>query len=367
DVRSHASRASSSRESGSSVTSARVALAQEKAKLMAEKSSLKETLELEQEEIELQARIARDRLILKQKLREAEIRKVELETDILEEELKNVECGERSHHKSSRLETSAVHALPADPPKQGQSPAGDVLAVALAKQNELTQLLAESHERAVLPKRQLNVFDGSDLTVFRTFLTAFENLFEKACTSDSNKLAYLGQYTAGKARKLVDSCNHYDASAGYKKAKLLLKEEYGNELKIANSFLNILNDWPSIDYDNSDALGELSLFLTKCSNYMSNMSSLNHLNSPKEIMNIIMKLPYRLRERWRTCTYKTAEIASPVRSAGGSIPQYCTRLLNLTDQSSDQMVHSPQLPMLEAQRRDIKELHSQLGLVPVRV
>ncbi|KAA0197338.1 hypothetical protein HAZT_HAZT011574 [Hyalella azteca] len=163
---------------------------------MAEKSSLKETIELEQEEIELQAKIARDRLILKQKLREAEMMKVELETDLLEEELRNVEGGERSHHESSRSEISAVHALLADPRKQGQSPAGDLLAVALAKQNEFTQLLAESHERAVLPKRQLDVFDGSDLTVFRTFLTAFENLFEKACTNDSDKLAYLGQYTA---------------------------------------------------------------------------------------------------------------------------------------------------------------------------
>jgi hypothetical protein len=37
------------------------------------------------------------------------------------------------------------------------------------------------------------------------------------------------------------------------------------------------------------------------------MDSLNQLNSPKEMMNIVQKLPYDMRKRWRDLTLKLTE------------------------------------------------------------
>ena len=85
-------------------------------------------------------------------------------------------------------------------------------------------------------------------------MTKFENIIECKCTTDSDKLTYLEQYTTGQAQKLVQSCCNYDSTVAYSKAKQLLLSEYGNEFKVSNSYIESLNNWPVIKSEDSSAL-----------------------------------------------------------------------------------------------------------------
>jgi len=177
----------------------------------------------------------------------------------------------------------------------------------LERQNELAAQMTLCQDRSSLPIKEITVFDGSDVTRFKSFLLNFDRIIEHRCQNDSDKLIYLEQYTAGKARKLVSSCTHSDPSLGYRTARKLLLEEYGNEYKVAQAYISKIKDWPPIKNDDSDNLQVFSIFLMECSIFFENMSVGNQLQSPTEIMNIVKKLPYKMRERWRRKTHEYLE------------------------------------------------------------
>lgn len=170
----------------------------------------------------------------------------------------------------------------------------------LNQQNKISQRMIRNQEMASLPNREPDSFDGSDLTKFLPFVQSFRRLIESRVENYEDRLYYLNQYTKGKPNDLVRSCLYMEPKAGYETAMRQLTDKYGNEFSISQSYLQKLESWPSIKRDDVTSLEELSIFLTSCLNYMRESSGLNQLNSPKEIQSIIMKLPYSLRERWRS-------------------------------------------------------------------
>ena len=56
---------------------------------------------------------------------------------------------------------------------------------------------------------------------------------------------------------------------------------------------------PDIKNDDKEALSDLSMVLLEAHHYFDNVSLNNQLNSPTEIMAIVRKLPFKMRERWR--------------------------------------------------------------------
>lgn len=169
----------------------------------------------------------------------------------------------------------------------------------LQRQGEISENMVKFQLKASLPKRELNVFDGSDITEFKRFIIQFERIIENTCQDDGDRLLYLQQYTSGRAGKLVNSCSHYDESLAYAKAKQLLYKEFDNEFLVSNSYLEKLNNWPVIPSEDPKAMEEFALFLSYCENYLENMTIKNQLQSPKELVQIANKLPYKLRDRWR--------------------------------------------------------------------
>jgi hypothetical protein len=96
----------------------------------------------------------------------------------------------------------------------------------------------------------------------------------------------------------------YNAAIGYNKALELLNREYGNEFTVSNAFMDKLNKWPPIKNEDVKSLECLSIFLLECHHYLENMTYRNQLQSPQEIMNIVLKLPYKLRDKWRRNCYR---------------------------------------------------------------
>lgn len=170
---------------------------------------------------------------------------------------------------------------------------------ALLQQTQITKTLVDLQRKAALPKKNLEIFDGSDITKFKTFLLHFERFIEDLCDSDAEKFHYLQYYTAGKPQSIVNSCIYDHGGRAYNEAKKKLLLEYDNEHRVANAYLQKISDWPVIKADDAKALESFAIFLFHCNSYMENMTSRNPLQSPKEMMHIVEKLPYKLRDGWR--------------------------------------------------------------------
>lgn len=169
----------------------------------------------------------------------------------------------------------------------------------LKQQNIVSMSLKESQDKMMLPPRTMECFDGSDITKFKSFIKSFRHLIEGKTSNDSDRLYYLEQYTRSLPQELVRSCCHMDPSKGYPTAMKLLNEKYDNDFNIASAFIDKIEAWPSIKPEEGPALEKFSVLLTSCLNYAKDIKALGQLNSPKEMLVILSKLPYKLREKWR--------------------------------------------------------------------
>ena len=160
----------------------------------------------------------------------------------------------------------------------------------------LTRLLLEQHTRSLLPQRSIMAFGGDPLQ-YVSFTRAFEHEIEGKLSNETNKLFYLDQYTINEPNKLVKSCFH--KPDGYSKAKEMLKKKYGDRYQIAEAYVKKAVEWPVVKADDASALSSLSLFLIECCNVLNDLNYISELDNTQNIKTILLKLPFRLRDRWR--------------------------------------------------------------------
>ena len=110
---------------------------------------------------------------------------------------------------------------------------------------------------------------------------------------------YRNTLHAGEANSLVKSCHQKNLKQAYKEAKKLLEDKYGNEYLIAQHYLQKLSDWPQIKAEDGPALSKFSTFLITIENLMGKISALNQLNSPRDMKDVLMKMPYNMRSKFR--------------------------------------------------------------------
>lgn len=188
---------------------------------------------------------------------------------------------------------------------QNDSEEGNILKL-IDKQNEIAALLVQQNNLSSLPPREVPVFDGDPLR-YHDFMRTFEEMVEKKSNGYADCLHFLEQYTRGQPRELVRSCQHMIPSQGYIRAKDLLKEHFGNEVKIASAYMEKALSWKMIKAEDAKALQNYGLFLRSCCNAMQNIRYMNELNLATNMQAILAKLPYKLRERWRVVAYDLQE------------------------------------------------------------
>lgn len=135
----------------------------------------------------------------------------------------------------------------------------------MKRQNEITTLLIQQPQLTSLPKRDIQIFDGDPLQ-YHTFMRAFENGVESKSDRYSDCLYFLEQFTRGRPRELVRSCQHVDPERGYTQAKAMLQEHFGNEQRIAAACMEKALSWAPIKSEDVKALQDYSLFLRGCCN-----------------------------------------------------------------------------------------------------
>ena len=73
------------------------------------------------------------------------------------------------------------------------------------KQTELSQTIVNQQARSLLPSNEPPMFYG-DAMEYPLFMTAFESLIESKVEDSHERLYSLGQYTAGKAKEIINGC-----------------------------------------------------------------------------------------------------------------------------------------------------------------
>ncbi len=79
-------------------------------------------------------------------------------------------------------------------------------------------------------------FDGDPLQ-YSFFIKAFAQAIEKKTSDKQECFYYLEQYTRRQPRELVFSCHNMRADQGYVRAKNLLKQHFGSEIKVTAGYM----------------------------------------------------------------------------------------------------------------------------------
>ena len=303
----------------SATSSLRAKLAEQRAQTAAKKEMADKRKDQVQKKVALQMKLAE--LKAQQELEQANEEELELEEqlrfqDNLERELSKLEgnpgiesnLGTQPDRNANENKTEfsrqpIVQSVSGNSRQKSQTPSSNA-------NNDLADVvvaLAKSHIKSTLPKTEPEIFNGEDATLFKTFMKAFQEMIADCCETDSQRFYYLEKYTTGLPKELVKSCENENPSVGYKSAIKMLNREFGDERVIATAYLEKLRQFKEIKNEDAKALRKFAFFLLSCANMMSSVSPLNQLNSSYEIKQIVMKLPFKMRDRWRTNVYYIAK------------------------------------------------------------
>lgn len=130
-------------------------------------------------------------------------------------------------------------------------------------------------------------------------MKAFEHSMEAKTNNKGDCLFHLEQFTKGQPRDLVCSGFHMAPDRGYTVAKQLLKEHFGNEIKVTAAYMEKITGWPTVKSEDIKGLQAFAMYLHECSNAMEDLEYLQELNMPANMRTVIQKLPYKLREQLR--------------------------------------------------------------------
>ena len=161
--------------------------------------------------------------------------------------------------------------------------------------HKLADLLTNKQDR--LPRMEPEVFTG-DMMKFPMWINSFEALIEKKTELASERLFFLGKYTAGNARSCIQGYLTLYTNDAYIQAKAVLLSRYGDKVRVARTHKKKLDEWPPIKANDGEGLQRFANFLWQCNAAMSTVSYLSSLDSAEENQKMVKKLPYYLADRW---------------------------------------------------------------------
>ena len=142
-------------------------------------------------------------------------------------------------------------------------------------------------------------FSGEPIRYYQ-FINAFESIIENKEPDSRQCLYYLSQYTRGMAKDLVCSCLYiYDARDALQRAKMWLKENFGQPYQITSAFISKLTEGPSMATNNSSELSAFAIDLETCVITLKGIGCVNEINTQYVLRQIINRLPVPIQHKWR--------------------------------------------------------------------
>lgn len=161
----------------------------------------------------------------------------------------------------------------------------------------LAQAIASSLSMNCLPVPEPTMFRGDPLQ-FTDWKMSFIALIDTKPLPPSEKMFYLKNYLAGKARKAVEGFFHRDSESAYNGAWKVLQDRYGNPFIIQKAFRDKLMRWPKITTNDPLALQEFADFLQGCTEAIPHVKGLAILNDCEENHKLLKKLPEWVVRKW---------------------------------------------------------------------
>ncbi|KAK3719410.1 hypothetical protein QZH41_004702 [Actinostola sp. cb2023] len=158
-------------------------------------------------------------------------------------------------------------------------------------------MLANQQRISSLPVQEPPTFNG-DFFEYPTFVRAFEAIIENKVSSDRDRLYFLNKYTVGKANDVVKGFVTLNTDDGYKEARKLLAQRFGDPFHVAQAYKSKLKEWPQILEGDGAGVQSLSDYLVSCREAMKTMDCLLELNSTETLIQISAKLPSYVGTKW---------------------------------------------------------------------
>ncbi|XP_068712764.1 uncharacterized protein [Montipora foliosa] len=170
----------------------------------------------------------------------------------------------------------------------------------MAHMQHMESLLVQQQQHMLtlmLPQPELPVF-GCDPIEYCSFIRAFESIIGSRTQISSSRLYYLVQYTTGDVNELMRSCLTMNTEDGYREARRLLKERYGQDHKIASAYVDQVTTGPRIRAERVDDLRKFSILITSCKNALKDIGYLRRINNPDILKKIVDRLPFDMKRKW---------------------------------------------------------------------
>lgn len=158
-----------------------------------------------------------------------------------------------------------------------------------------------------LPKPNLMTFAGVPL-LYHVFMRSFDTCIDSANITDALKLNHLTTLCEGQARNVIASCALMEPTAGYVRARKLLRERFGNPYVISEAWIKKITEGPPVKPNNVDSLQHFTDDVRECVATLTAMDLLNEVDSRSRMAKLVNRLPQYLIHRWRKLVARDKEL-----------------------------------------------------------
>ena len=215
------------------------------------------------------------------------------------------------------------------------------------KQANISEMIMMQQVRSSLPSHKPPTFTGDSMEYSR-FINAFESLIESKVESPIERLYFLDQYTAGKAKEVIKGCIQMKSDDSYGQAKELLKKHFGDPFKVANAYITKLTKWPSVKAKDGQRLQEYAIALEQAQNATTGLPYMHDLNTAQVLRQLWEKLPLHLRSKW---TERASRIRSS-QSRNATFDEFSKFVAEQADFATDPVFSEEVLERLKEENKD---------------
>lgn len=167
---------------------------------------------------------------------------------------------------------------------------------------EEEQLTSEASIRELIgalraPQVTLPTFEGDPLDYVR-FIRTFEEHVEKYVPDDAGRLVRLIQQCRGDAERTIKACVLLPSSRGYRRARELLAERYGDHFRITDGWVGKLTQGSSHLH-----LREFADELRECYEALSALGALREMKAGSNLRRVYLRFPTHLQHKWRVASH----------------------------------------------------------------
>ena len=171
-------------------------------------------------------------------------------------------------------------------------------------QKNVTEMMCELLRQQAAPDLEIDIFDGNPMD-FHYFMAVFKEVVENKVTDPRGQLTGLIRFTKGEAKEIAKNCIQPPSELGFRTAKQLLTERFGDPHITTASYCKEIKQWPQIKAGDAGTYRRFQNFLVKCEN-IDHLQSWNGLNTPDIICMLLSKLPGSVRDKfsWKVLTIR---------------------------------------------------------------